>query len=86
VRGQISAAQGRPLFHRSHFLSRTSAGKLPIYFWLAATAIMLVVCTENLNPNVLMMKSAQDSVRTYDAGSLVQAEKPAHLYAKIDAF
>src|SRR5260370_31822413 len=27
------------------------------------------VCTENLNPNVLMMKSAQDSVRTYDAGS-----------------
>ena len=28
------------------------------------------VCTENLNPNVLMMKSAQDSVRTYDAGSL----------------
>src|SRR5260370_7257732 len=30
----------------------------------------MVVCTENLNPNVLMMKSAQDSVRTYDAGSL----------------
>src|ERR1700675_3925925 len=28
------------------------------------------VCTENLNPDVLMMKSAQDSVRTYDAGSL----------------
>src|ERR1700686_3017573 len=28
------------------------------------------VCTENLNPNVLMMKSAQDSVRTYHAGSL----------------
>jgi hypothetical protein len=27
-------------------------------------------CTENLNPNVLMMKSTQDSVRTYDAGSL----------------
>ena len=26
-----------------------------------------VVCTENLNPKVLMMKSAQDSVRTYDA-------------------
>src|SRR4030081_2811815 len=30
----------------------------------------LPVCTENLNPNVLMMKSAQDSVRTYHAGSL----------------
>src|ERR1700687_4437097 len=28
------------------------------------------VCTENLNPDVVMMKSAQDSVRTYDAGSL----------------
>jgi hypothetical protein len=28
------------------------------------------VCTENLNPNVEVMKSAQDSVRTYDAGSL----------------
>src|SRR5246127_4600579 len=28
------------------------------------------VCTKNLNPSVLMMKSAQDSVRTYDAGSL----------------
>ncbi len=25
------------------------------------------VCTENLNPNVVMMKSAQDGVRTYDA-------------------
>src|ERR1700716_2295153 len=28
------------------------------------------VCTENLNPNVVVMKSAQDGVRTYDAGSL----------------
>jgi hypothetical protein len=25
------------------------------------------VCTENLNPNVVVMKSAQDDVRTYDA-------------------
>jgi hypothetical protein len=30
------------------------------------------VCTENLNPNVVVMKSAQDGVRTYDAGSLDQ--------------
>src|SRR5271156_6519664 len=30
------------------------------------------VCTENLNRNVLVMKSAQDGVRTYDAGSLDQ--------------
>src|ERR1700730_16167288 len=30
------------------------------------------VCTENLNPNVAVMKSAQDGVRTYDAGSLDQ--------------
>jgi hypothetical protein len=28
------------------------------------------VCTENLNPNVVVMKSAQDGVRTYDAESL----------------
>ena len=28
------------------------------------------MCTENLNPNVVVMKSAQDGVRTYDAGSL----------------
>src|SRR5271163_3383474 len=32
----------------------------------------LPVCTENLNRNVLVMKSAQDGVRTYDAGSLDQ--------------
>ena len=29
-----------------------------------------VVCTENLNPNVLTMKSAQYGARIYDAGSL----------------
>ena len=28
------------------------------------------VCTENLNPNVLTMKSAQYGARIYDAGSL----------------
>ncbi len=39
------------------------------------TPAMPPVCTENLNPNVLMMKSAQDSVRTYDAGSLY---RPRH--------
>src|SRR6202140_1612392 len=32
--------------------------------------VLAVVWTENLNPNVLMMKSAQESVRTYHAGSL----------------
>jgi hypothetical protein len=32
--------RGDRCFPRSHFLSRTSAGKLPIYFWLAATAII----------------------------------------------
>jgi hypothetical protein len=32
--------------------------------------INCVVCTENLNPNVLTMKSAQYRARIYDAGSL----------------
>jgi hypothetical protein len=32
--------------------------------------IILTVCTENLNPNVLTMKSAQYGARIYDAGSL----------------
>ena len=31
---------------------------------------LAVVCTENLNPNVLTMKSAQYGARIYDAGSL----------------
>src|SRR5258707_14970679 len=31
------------------------------------------VCTENSNPNVLVMKSAQDGVRSDDAGSLNRA-------------
>ncbi|SIO47864.1 Resolvase, N terminal domain [Bradyrhizobium erythrophlei] len=31
---------------------------------------LLAVCTENLNPNVLTMKSAQYGARIYDAGSL----------------
>jgi hypothetical protein len=30
----------------------------------------VVVCTENLNPNVLTMKSAQYGARIYDARSL----------------
>jgi CRP-like cAMP-binding protein len=34
------------------------------------TTVTLVVCTENLNPNVLTMKSAQYRARIYDAGSL----------------
>ena len=32
--------------------------------------IVRAVCTENLNPNVLTMKSAQYGARIYDAGSL----------------
>jgi hypothetical protein len=32
--------------------------------------IILPVCTENPNPNVLTMKSAQYGARIYDAGSL----------------
>jgi hypothetical protein len=32
--------------------------------------IARIVCTENLNPNVLTMKSAQYGARIYDAGSL----------------
>jgi hypothetical protein len=37
---------------------------------LAAVLLVLAVCTENLNPNVLTMKSAQYGARIYDAGSL----------------
>jgi hypothetical protein len=33
-------------------------------------ATLIGVCTENLNPNVLTMKSAQYGARIYDAGSL----------------
>jgi hypothetical protein len=33
-----------------------------------------------------MVKSAQDGVRTYEAGSLNRAEKPAHLCLETDAF
>jgi hypothetical protein len=32
--------------------------------------LCMPVCTENLNPNVLTMKSAQYGARIYDAGSL----------------
>jgi hypothetical protein len=34
------------------------------------TVLIFPVCTENLNPNVLTMKSAQYGARIYDAGSL----------------
>jgi hypothetical protein len=34
------------------------------------TSFCKPVCTENLNPNVLTMKSAQYGARIYDAGSL----------------
>ena len=30
----------------------------------------ILVCTEKLNPRVVMVKSAQDGVRTYETGSL----------------
>ena len=31
---------------------------------------LVLVCTEKLNPRVLMVKSAQDGVRPYETGSL----------------
>jgi hypothetical protein len=31
---------------------------------------MVAVCTEKSTPRVVMVKSAQDGVRTYEAGSL----------------
>ena len=37
---------------------------------LVADRVWWAVCTENLNPNVLTMKSAQYGARIYDAGSL----------------
>src|SRR5580700_105707 len=39
-----------------------------LYRWFPS--VLEVVCTENLNPNVLTMKSAQYGARIYDAGSL----------------
>src|ERR1700687_2423952 len=36
----------------------------------SARVTAVPVCTENLNPNVLTMKSAQYGARIYDAGSL----------------
>jgi hypothetical protein len=51
--------------------ARISRHRVPAYIAKAVHEVAGTgVCTENLNPNVLMMKSAQDSVRTYDAGSL----------------
>ena len=43
-----------------------------LYQWLTLVDADFVVrvCTENLNPNVLTMKSAQYGARIYDAGSL----------------
>jgi uncharacterized membrane protein len=48
------------------------AGDEKLSPWLVAGFVVLhvVVCTENLNPNVLTMKSAQYGARIYDAGSL----------------
>src|SRR5665811_1018170 len=40
----------------------------------------MAVCTENLNPNVLTMKSAQYGARIYDAGSLNLRETGASLF------
>jgi hypothetical protein len=41
---------------------------------IATAAVQVIyktpVCTENSNPRVVMVKSAQDSVRTYETGSL----------------
>jgi hypothetical protein len=39
-----------------------------------------------LNPNVLMMKPAQDGVRNYGAGSLNRTRDRRILFAKTDAF
>jgi hypothetical protein len=38
--------------------------------YIGALIAARAVCTENLNPNVLTMKSAQYGARIYDAGSL----------------
>jgi hypothetical protein len=35
-----------------------------------ADDILAAVCTEKSNPRVVMVKSAQDGVRTYETGSL----------------
>ena len=44
------------------------------------------VCTENSNPDVVMVKSAQNGVRTYEAGSLEPDERPAHPCPVTDVF
>jgi len=57
---RLSDAERAKLGEIGHRLGRKSLSEV------ATTA----VCTENLNPNVLTMKSAQYGARIYDAGSL----------------
>src|SRR6266702_3918799 len=47
-----------------------------------ADLVWALVCTENLNPNVLTMKSAQYGARIYDAGSLNLASSMTDAFSR----
>jgi hypothetical protein len=40
------------------------------------------VCTENLNPTIVVMQSAQDGVRTYETGALYRARDRCILFQR----
>src|SRR6266404_8283516 len=50
--------------------------------YAAAQDEAMPVCTENLNPNVLTMKSAQYGARIYDAGSLNLASSMTDAFSR----
>jgi hypothetical protein len=58
--------------NRFRYESKTEGAALPLHFRFTPQSRhqLSPVCTENLNPNVLTMKSAQYRARIYDAGSL----------------
>ena len=69
--GQLDATKGTPMPPDAIFALASMTKPMAA---VAGLSLMeqgrLPVCTENLNPNIVVMKSAQDGARTYDAGSL----------------
>jgi hypothetical protein len=70
------AARGVPsllmdLPHRRSLMLHKMAITSPVLWVMAATT--MPVCTENLDPGVVMMKSAEYRVRTKDSGALNRA-------------
>jgi hypothetical protein len=71
---------GQPAEHEHHREYQNQGFVAPEQLW-RSTSLLILVCTENLNPHVMVMKSAEDLVR-FDISSPLNRARDRRIFVQ----